>query len=151
MENDSIEKISKDILRNLPDPFLIRHKGIAGRILVIGGCEFYAGAPRLAAMGALRSGAGLVTIAAPETVIPRILGAAPDIMALPLPGNSWSIDHVPSLLKFASRCDCVVLGPGMGRGEGQTAFTATFLSHDERPPCVIDADALIAARKANAL
>ena len=136
--------ITASALYALPDPATISHKGKAGRVLIIGGCERYTGAPHLAGMGALRSGAGLVTIAAPSALIPRILGPSPDLMALPLHEASWSTACVPWLDEFAAGCDAVALGPGLGRGNGQTDLVAAFLACERRPPCVIDADALYA-------
>ena len=113
------------------------HKGDYGHVLVIGGAQGMTGAPILCAMAALRSGAGLVSLAAPEKVYPLIdRKAPPEIMVHPLPGA------LPSLLKKA---DVLAVGPGLGRGPAQKALVRRLLAQANQP-LVIDADAIIALK-----
>ena len=118
------------------------HKGDAGHILIAGGSPGLTGAPHLAAMGALRSGAGLVTIACPGGLADAIKANTPDIMTLPLgKGDEWTPDMAEKLIEKAKHADALVIGPGLGRSSGATRFIKTCV-----PMCtgrtVLDADAL---------
>lgn len=129
------------------DPSL--HKARAGHVLVIGGSSGLTGAPLLAAMGALRGGAGLVTIACPAGLAQEIKAGSPDIMTLPVgTGMEWDARFMPNLIAHARRCDAIVLGPGLGRSASATIMVQGFLQHTQeagmRAPAVIDADALYA-------
>ncbi|MCQ2443894.1 MAG: NAD(P)H-hydrate dehydratase [Mailhella sp.] len=128
--------------RSLPS-----HKGAAGRVLVVGGCEEYAGAPCLAAHAALRAGAGLVALAAPDTVqaSARIFQPALTMRRLHPGGaavRSWDDVLSGCAADILRGAGCVVLGPGMGRGKGVIPLVEALLSVKGRPPFVIDADAL---------
>lgn len=143
------------------------HKGEKGSVLIIGGSEKYTGAPALSALGALRSGAGLVTVAAPAGLCNQIKGVHPEIMALPLYGNEsaeqpmqWSRQLIPALLQavdefFASGKNrrAIVLGPGLGRSDGVLQIFRALLEylhhHPDYPPMLIDADALFFLRAGN--
>ncbi len=120
-------------------------------MLILGGSEKFPGAPHLAAMGALRSGAGLVTIGAPEAFLKEIRGACPDIMCLPLPGASWEPSLISSLRPLPPRCSALAVGPGMGRSDSAATFLTKLLEIPDRPPAVIDADALINLAESDAL
>jgi len=117
------------------------HKGTLGHVLVLGGSPGKAGAPGLAAWAALRSGAGLATVAAPAGVLEG--GRLPlEVMTEPLgSGDAWAADLWPGVAEAARRATAVVAGPGMGTGEGAAALLARFLA-EEGAPAVLDADAL---------
>ena len=118
------------------------HKGTAGRVLIAGGSPGLTGAPHLAALGALRSGAGLVTVACPAGLADAIKAGSPDIMTLPLgQGTQWTPDMTEKLLERAEHTDALVIGPGLGRGSGATRFIKTCVPHC-RCRTVLDADAL---------
>ncbi|WP_446425171.1 NAD(P)H-hydrate dehydratase [Mailhella sp.] len=126
------------------------HKGDAGRVLVIGGCSDYAGAPCLAGLGALCSGAGLVTVAGPEPVLDAVRSSMPALTTQSIPRLSghaspeWSAEAAASLIPALSAAKAVVFGPGLGRSEGAADFAEALLSLPHRPPMVLDADALFA-------
>jgi hydroxyethylthiazole kinase-like uncharacterized protein yjeF len=94
------------------------HKGNFGHILVIGGSVGKAGAAAMAGVAALRSGAGLVTVASPKSVQPTIASFAPEIMTEALPEteagtlSGAALEGIENLLQ---RKDVVVLGPGISR------------------------------------
>jgi len=139
-----LQLISGDVMHAIPVPPCDMHKGRAGRVLIAGGSPGLTGAPHLAALAALRSGAGLVTIACPAGLEGAIKGGAPDIMTLPLGnGTEWTPDMTEKLLERAGHVDALVIGPGLGRGSGATRFIKTCVPHC---PCrtVLDADALFA-------
>jgi len=146
----SFRLITEDILRLLPDPASFPHKGKAGHVLVTGGSPRYAGAARLAATGALRAGAGLVTLAAPDAFLDRIRGGCPDLMSLPLPGGDWTPEQADAIAAHSARCGAVVLGPGLGNSAGAAELVIRLLRLPDRPPFVVDADALAALKAAEA-
>ncbi|WP_419787811.1 NAD(P)H-hydrate dehydratase [Pseudodesulfovibrio sp.] len=136
--------ISQTAMNAIPTPNYAMHKGSAGRVLIAGGSPGLTGAPHLAALGALRSGAGLVTVACPAGLADSIKGGAPEIMTLPLgKGTEWTPDMTDKLLERAEGVDALVIGPGLGRGSGATRFIKTCVPHCSCRT-VLDADALYA-------
>ena len=124
------------------------HKGAAGRVLVVGGCPSYTGAPCLAAWAALRAGAGLVTLAGPEPVLNAARLSMPALTLRSLAGNSgddaWSEKTASSLADALPTYGALVFGPGLGREKGTVEFADALLRLPHRPPTVLDADALFA-------
>ena len=122
------------------------HKGDAGRVLVLGGSHGLTGAPILSALGALRSGAGLVTIACPGLLEPQMRQGYPEIMTRPL-GTvvNWNNGLLPDCIKAVTELPhaaAVVLGPGLGRGHDGKNIVAAIIEEKNRPPLVLDADGL---------
>jgi len=94
------------------------HKGDFGHILVVGGSVGKAGAAAMAGMAALRSGAGLVTVACPKSVQPTVASFAPEIMTEALPetvAGTLALEALEHIEKLLPRKDVVVLGPGLSR------------------------------------
>jgi len=120
------------------------HKGTFGHILVVGGSPGLTGAPVLTAEGALRSGAGLVTVACPRAVQPVVACHTTCAMSLALPdtpGGCLSHAALAPALRFSARCRAVVVGPGLARDGDTGDFVRSFLSSVEAAT-VVDADAL---------
>ncbi len=118
------------------------HKGDAGRVLVVAGSPGKTGAAHLALCGALRGGAGLVTLAARAEVLPLALAGRPEAMSLPLAGaGPLGRSDLESLLAAAGQVDALVLGPGIPRGP-ETASLLRALLDRTGLPAVLDADAL---------
>ena len=141
----SFQMMTETIGRALPVAAPGWHKGTAGSVLIVGGSEGLTGAPHLAAWSALRSGAGLVTVAAPEGLCADIKAQCPDLMTRPLgaPGTRrWSPALAEALQPWLPRCGALVLGPGLGREAETAAFVRALLSCPGRPSAVVDADAL---------
>lgn len=133
--------LSPKIYHFLPKSRPMAHKGTFGHLLIIGGSPGLIGAPVLAARGGLRSGCGLVTIAAPSPTCDQVKKFYPEVMTLELGENhDWSLS-LATLENNLSRFDAVVLGPGIGRTGQQQAFLKGYLELDH-PPTVFDADAL---------
>jgi len=128
------------LLAPLPEQGM--HKGHAGHVLIIGGSTGLTGAPTLAALGALRGGAGLATVACPAALTPEVKAGFPDIMTLPLgKGGTWNAAMAEDLRPRLADFDALALGPGLGRDERTLEFLEALLTLD-LPPMVIDADAL---------
>lgn len=125
------------------------HKGVFGTVLVIGGCARpgarMIGAPALAARSALRAGAGLVKILAPEPVLDGVLAMTPSATgrALPVDDSGDLIPHLAAEVfdELSEHAEAVVIGPGLGEGEGARSLTLRALGLTERP-VIADADAL---------
>jgi hydroxyethylthiazole kinase-like uncharacterized protein yjeF len=120
------------------------HKGDFGHVLVVAGSVGKTGAAVLAAGGALRAGAGLVTVATPEPCLAVVAAARPEAMTEPLPANvGGGINEaaLPRLLDLAGERDAVVLGPGVGQDPGTRALVRAFVRACP-VPLVADADGL---------
>jgi hydroxyethylthiazole kinase-like uncharacterized protein yjeF len=109
------------------------HKGDFGHVLIIGGGEGMPGAVRLAGEAALRTGAGLVSIATHPSHAAVIVGSRPELM-------SHGIADADSLAPLLERATAIAFGPGLGRSEWAQQLYAVVSELDM--PCVWDADAL---------
>lgn len=118
------------------------HKGTFGRVVVVAGSEGMAGAAALAAMGALRSGAGLVTWAGPKSILPIVQSLVPEATALGLPerGGILAEDGVDRLVEAIRPGDAVVFGPGL-RPDAAVHRALRRLA-EAGAPLVVDADGL---------
>ncbi|MFP4530997.1 MAG: NAD(P)H-hydrate epimerase, partial [Halodesulfurarchaeum sp.] len=131
-----------DLLR-LDRP-LDAHKGDFGRVLVVGGGP-YTGAPALAAQAALRAGADLATVLAPETVADEIQSYSEDLIVEAVPGRKVGPEHVETIVTAARERDVLVLGPGLGDvADTHRAVREVVESYSGR--VVLDADAIDAIR-----
>lgn len=122
------------------------NKGKYGHVLVIGGSRGKSGAPAMASLAALRSGAGLVTAAIPESILSTVAYFAPELMTIPLlEGKHGEVTEqnleAGILQSLLERKTVIALGPGLGQ-EPQTVDFVTGLMRETNLPMVIDADAL---------
>ena len=124
-------------LPKLPPRPVEGHKGLFGRVLVVGGNDGMIGAPVLAATAALRMGSGLVQIAVPRAILHAALSITPELIGLGL-GRASARDD---LLRAAEDADAVVLGPGLGRTPEARARVVRLIRLTDKP-MVVDADAL---------
>ena len=125
------------------------NKGMYGHVLVVGGSLGKAGAAAMAGFSALRSGAGLVTVATPSSVLPTVAGFHPELMTEPLAETeigSISLSAMGTLHELASHKTVAAIGPGITRNEETANVVRVFLS-SERLPIVLDADGLNAYEK----
>jgi NAD(P)H-hydrate epimerase len=146
IEGQRLELLTRAALRELITPRAPdSHKGDFGRVLVIAGSRGKTGAAHLAALGALRSGAGLVTIATPAACLPILAAMAPEYMTEGLEERADGLDPAAVDRALEMPHDVIALGPGLG----QTAATRQFvrrLVDRATTPLVIDADGLNAFR-----
>ena len=115
------------------------HKGTFGKVLAVCGSENYRGAAALCCEGALRSGAGLVQLAAPAAVCEAVAARLPEATHLPLTGTPE--DNAALAAIACSKADALVLGCGLGQSAGAAALVAA-LCVPQTVPAVLDADAL---------
>lgn len=140
----------EQVLSILPDRAADAHKGDFGKILLLCGSKGYTGAAYLAAMGALRSGAGLVFLGVPESIyaIEAIKLNEAIVFSLPEEDGKLSADAVPAILERLPKMDAVLIGPGLGQSAGVFEVVKVVLEHAQCP-VLLDADGinLIAAHK----
>lgn len=131
------------VSRRLPARAPEAHKGTYGRVLVVGGSARFPGAPKLAALGALRSGAGLVRLLVPACIFPAVASSALEFMPAALPDRDGALDAsaFEPLMEFAQDADVVAAGPGLTAAEGVAHLVRRLLEVCDRP-LVLDADAL---------
>lgn len=131
------------VLSLLPDRNPWGHKGNFGKLLLLCGSRGYTGAAFFAAMGALRSGAGLVFLGVPESIygIEAVKLNEPVIFPLPDAGGRLSADAVPEILTRLPQMDAVLVGPGLGQSEGTLAVVREVLENAQCP-VVVDADGI---------
>ena len=143
-ESDRLALIERtDVAARLPPRPRESHKGDFGRVAVIAGSRGKAGAALLAARGALRGGAGLVTVLCAESVWPLFVSGLPEAMAEPLAERSGAIaeEAAPGAIRMLRAFDAAIIGPGLGTATGTVAFVEKVLA-GTRIPMVADADAL---------
>lgn len=128
------ERLTVDSVRQaLPPRRRTTHKTQQGRVLIVGGGIGMGGAMRLAGEACLRTGAGLVTIAAHPENVTGVIGGRPELM-------SRGITKADELLSLLNAVDVVAIGPGLGRDAWAAELLSTVLNTDL--PLVVDADAL---------
>jgi NAD(P)H-hydrate epimerase len=130
----------------LPRPHWDDRKGTRGRVLIVGGTRGLTGAACLAANGALRSGAGYVSVAVPAPALGVIEAklTAPVKLALPATDDGALLPEAADrIMEAATRADAVVLGPGLGRAASTCEVVRRVVERLE-VPLLIDADALYA-------
>ena len=132
-----------DVLSILPDRKPDSHKGDYGRILLLCGSVGYTGAAALAAMGALRSGAGLVFLGVPESIYAIEAVKLTEAIVFPLPekDGKLSAEAIPQILERLPQMDAVLIGPGLGRSEDTFLVTKAVLQ-SVVCPVVLDADGI---------
>jgi NAD(P)H-hydrate epimerase len=147
LDGPRVELLTRAGIRELITPRTPdSHKGDYGHVLLIAGSNGKTGAAHLSAMGALRSGAGLVTVATPACCQPIIAAMAPEYMTVPLGEltddlnqHALNPDGVDDLLEIAR--DVIALGPGLGQAPATKQFIKSLVDRATMP-LVIDADGL---------
>jgi len=133
-----------DVSELVPLPAPDAHKNSRGRLLVLAGSLRFPGAAVLAARGAMRAGAGYVTVAVPAPAVRAVqahLQAAPVVGLTAAEDGGFAVDALAEALELCERADAVVLGPGLTRAEEAAAF-AREVYRSAACPLLVDADAL---------
>ena len=137
---------ASDVATHVPRRPHHAHKGTYGRLLIVAGSVGKTGAAALAARAAMRSGAGLVTVATAASQQPIVATLVLEAMTEPVPetaARSIALKAREALDELAEARDAAVVGPGLGL-DAETQTLARELAHDLRRPLVLDADALTA-------
>ena len=131
------------VYRALPVRKVDGHKGTFGRLLIVGGCVGYTGAPALTAAAAVRSGCGLVTLGVPKEIWPVEAAKCNSAMPFPLSDKNGMLSHkaLQEILKRLEQCDVLALGPGLGCSDEVTRLVCELLRRTEKP-VVLDADGI---------
>lgn len=130
------------------------HKGTFGRAVVAAGSRRYPGAARLAAEAAARAGAGLVVLAAPQSIQPLLVQGLPDVVHEPLPDEDGAVDGDSArvLLAGLGGADALLVGPGLSLSTATEEFMRSLLAGldavEGLRAVVLDADALNALARA---
>lgn len=136
-EKEDIPKLLPAIPRDI-------HKGKKGGLLVVGGSVNYRGAPLLAGLGALRSGAGLVVIAIPDFMVDSASLFLPEAIFVPLRTRGEAVlpeSLAEAIEPWEKRCDAAIVGPGLGRNEG-SELTIDWFWKKWKKPLLVDGDGL---------
>ncbi len=133
----------ESVLSILPERAPLGHKGTFGRVLLLCGSKGFTGAAYLAAMGALRSGAGLVFLAVPESIyaIEAVKLDEPVVLSLPDKNGKLSEAAIPEILERLPQMDAVLIGCGLGQSEDTFQVVKAVLEHAQCP-VVLDADGI---------
>lgn len=122
-----------EVSRTLPARRRSAHKGDFGHVLVIGGDLGMAGAAYMAGSGALRAGAGLVSVATRQAHVASFVSGRPELMC-------HGVEKPEELESLLERATVIAIGPGLGRTAWGQGLLASALKR--RQPLVMDADAL---------
>jgi NAD(P)H-hydrate epimerase len=143
LEGPHIELLTPEQVRTLVEPRAPEaHKGDFGRLTIVAGSIGKTGAAHLAATGALRSGAGLVTVATPASCLPILASMGPEFMTEPL-AEARNGTLLPSAVDYVLELqqDVIACGPGLGRDPAVAEFVRALVDR-ATVPLVLDADAL---------
>lgn len=137
--------ITKSLAKKLiPSRSVNSKKGDNGIVLVAGGSKFYHGAPVLASMASLRTGADLVYSAIPRSIIGPVRSYSPAIIALPLPDEKLTVGSAGRLVAMMpKKCDSAAIGMGMSIARPEAAITLVKKLTDQGTSLVLDASMLI--------
>ena len=148
--SDITQKIGPgDLSIYYPRPKKTSHKGENGRVLIIGG-GMYTGAPALSALAALRTGADLTYIVAPQHAASIIATYSPNLIVQPLFSTDFiREDDTNEIVKLYEKIDAILIGPGLGRTYETMEAIRVLIQEtvSQKKPLVIDADALHAVNK----
>lgn len=131
----------KELLPSRPDE---AHKGMMGHVFILAGSLGFSGAAVLTAWGALRSGAGLVTLGIPRSLNSIIAVKLTEAMTYPLPetrNQSLSIKAENRILDFCRQVNVVALGPGLSKNKETVSLVQRLIGKITRP-LVLDADGI---------
>jgi NAD(P)H-hydrate epimerase len=145
LEGPHVELLAPEQVRQIVTPRTAEsHKGDFGRVTVVAGSPGKTGAACLAGMAALRSGAGLVTVATPASCLPMVAAGHPELMTEPLdeaPEGTVGEAALDRLLQMDH--DVIACGPGLGRSAAAASFVRGLIER-AAVPLVLDADAITA-------
>ena len=143
VDGPRVELLTRENVRQIIEPRSAdSHKGDYGRVLIVAGSPGKTGAASLAALAALRSGAGLVTVGTPASSAPVIASLGAEYMTLPLAeAADGTIAEAALEAVLEARAEIIAVGPGLGWSPSSSAFVRGLVER-AGVPLVLDADAL---------
>ncbi len=142
----TLELITEEWARGaLPKRPLDANKGTFGRVLAVAGSINYIGAAYLVCSGALRTGAGLVTLATASSLQPVLAAKLTETTYLPLPEVEEGViagEAAELISRTLKSYDVLLLGCGLGQGDSVSELITSLLFQEDLPPLILDADAL---------
>jgi NAD(P)H-hydrate epimerase len=144
VDGPRVEWLARSAVRDLVHPRARNgHKGDYGHVLIVAGSRGKTGAAHLAAFGALKSGAGLVTVATAAGCQDVVAALAPEYMTESIAESNDGLDPGDVDRLLGGGYDVVAIGPGLGRGASTKEFVRRFVERASIP-VVVDADGLYA-------
>lgn len=144
-ERPSLEWLDGEAVNGLlPSRSPQAHKGDLGHLLAVAGSVGKSGAAGLVALGALRAGIGLITVATPVSARPEVAAQRPEVMTEPLPetrSGALARSSASRALSLLDDRDALAIGPGLGT-ESETRSVVHSLVSQRKAPAVVDADGL---------
>lgn len=142
-----MKAIKKSEARDLlPVRSATSHKGQNGRVMIVGGSIDYYGAPILAGLGALYSGADLVYVFVPECNFECSRSMYPDFIVKKYSGEFLSARSTDKIIEFGKKCDSILIGPGIGNNE-MSIDAVMEIVKNLHIPTVLDAEAMMVLKK----
>lgn len=142
MEPGSVSTLKKSQIKKLfPARDKSSYKGQNGKVLIVGGSIEYYGAPMLSALGALYSGADLIYLYVPESNFDVSRSLYPDFIVRKFPGQYLTHQGIREILEYSTKCDSVLIGPGMYDRE-VTVRAILELIESLQIPTVLDSTAI---------
>jgi len=135
--------VGPEVLRDIPRRGADSTKFTSGNVVVIGGSRGLSGAPSMAALAAMRAGAGYVTVAAPRSLELAFAARLLEAMFVGLPDGEGALtaESLEDAVQAIHRADAVVVGPGIGRTPDAQALVRALVERVD-VPLVLDADGL---------
>ncbi len=120
------------------------HKGLFGRLLIVGGSEVFSGAPALVALAALRTGVDITYVAAPHTTSYAIASMSPNLITVKLEGDNLNPRNIADVESYLDISTAVVIGPGLGLYEETNEAVKKIIRLVEKKgiPLLLDADGI---------
>jgi NAD(P)H-hydrate epimerase len=139
----AISRVREPIVAGFPVRGRSDNKYSAGSVLVVGGSTGLTGAPGLAAIAALRAGAGVVVACVPASLNSIVEAQTLEVMTRPCDDRNGSLTSkaLDEIVDTAGRADAVAIGPGLGRADTTSRLVRELLDRLELP-VVLDADGL---------
>ncbi len=139
----------ESVRKALPKRMKNSHKGDYGKLCVLAGSKGLSGAACFATLAAIKTGAGLVTLACPDVVYDIVAGKCLEAMSRPLKSDNRgciAASAVKDVLRIAEESDVVLVGCGLGKGKGVTKVISSLVE-EANVPMIIDADGINAINK----
>lgn len=133
-----------DVIISIKERKPFTHKGDYGRIIIVGGSKDYSGAPALAALAALKTGADLAIIIAPEVISQAIRSFSPNLIVREYEGEFFNEKGLEVTLNHIGKADTIIIGPGLSLNEETINPTLKLIKEikELNKKAVIDADAI---------